>query len=92
MIVTARLITLFVNLYTNRPCWSGNSSSFQTELMSVWIADTNVSPPAWVSSAGTSSRPAELYFPTLQSSFQLPDDQGHVLVVQPNITDITYIQ
>jgi hypothetical protein len=42
--------------------WSGNSSLFQTELMSLWISDSNISPPAWISSTGIWSLLGDLYF------------------------------
>jgi hypothetical protein len=43
-------------------CWSGNSSLFQIEFMSLLITDTNISPPAWYSSAEIWSLPGDLYF------------------------------
>jgi hypothetical protein len=41
-------------------CW-GNSFSFQTELISLWISACTVLPPRGINSAGFSSNPSELY-------------------------------
>jgi hypothetical protein len=41
---------------------SGNYKLFQTELMSFWIPDSNISVPAGINSSGISSLPGESYF------------------------------
>jgi hypothetical protein len=52
--------------------WSGNSSSFQIQLMSLWTSDNNVSPPTWISYVGIWSLPGDLYLFTLcNSNFNL---------------------
>jgi hypothetical protein len=69
--------------------WSGNSSIFKVEL-SLWIADSNISPPAWTNSAGIWSLPGKLNlfnFATAiqqfqQFQFQPQDDWDQVLMVQ----------
>jgi hypothetical protein len=40
----------------------GSFFLFQTELMSLWIPDSNVSPPAWIGSARIWSLQGSLYF------------------------------
>jgi hypothetical protein len=52
-----------VNWYSNRllPLIS-NSSLFRIELTSLWIADSNILPPAWISSARILPLPGDLYF------------------------------
>jgi hypothetical protein len=42
--------------------WSDIPSLFQIKLMSLWIADTNVSPTAWISYAENWSLSGDLYF------------------------------
>jgi hypothetical protein len=60
--IPVSLITLLVNWYNNRLFhWSGSSSLFLIELISLWILERNISPPAWISSAGISSLPGDFY-------------------------------
>jgi hypothetical protein len=42
--------------------WPSSSCLFHIQWMSLWITDTNVSPPAWISCAGIWSLPGDLYF------------------------------
>jgi hypothetical protein len=57
---------LWVDTVTHSFDWSGSSSLLQIKLMSLWISDCNVSPPAWKSSARIWLVPGDLYFQTLK--------------------------
>jgi hypothetical protein len=60
--------------------------SYFKQLMSLWISDYNVSPPAWISSAGIWSLPGDLY----SFNFYIPEDHNLNFYCHENLRSHTW--